>query len=99
MGGEIKIEKIGSQIMIHGNLVAFDEKGNKTLIPVTKTENDDLEGSILYKTFSDEIANLGRWNVAQRGMARQNYGIKDIDKLEEFIKNQGLTKEQIKKDL
>jgi hypothetical protein len=94
MGGDIKIEKVGNQIMIHGNLVAYDEKGVKTLIPVTKTENDDLDGSTLYKTFADEVANLGRWNVAQQDMARQNYGIKDASKLEEFIKNQGLQKEQ-----
>lgn len=70
--GNIKIEKVGNQIQIHGNLVAVNSDGTEQVVPVSTTANNDLDAHTLYDYYSKELANLERWNVSQKMMARQN---------------------------
>lgn len=90
MGGDIKIEKVGRSIQIHGKLLAIDEKGKETYIPVTTTKSDDMDPYILYQTFTQELANLAQFNFNQKELARQNHGIKDPQKIKELMASQGL---------
>lgn len=88
--GNIKIEKVGNQIQIHGNLIGVDSNGNEQVIPVSTTANNDLDAHTLFDYYNKELANLERWNVSQKQMARQNQGVKDQNGFQKLVKQSGL---------
>lgn len=88
--GKIKIEKIGNQIQIHGNLIGVDANGNEQVVPVSTTANDDLDAHTLFDYYNKELANLERWNLSQKQMARQNHGVKNSSDLQKLLTSQGI---------
>lgn len=88
--GKIKIEKIGDQIQIHGNLIGIDANGNEQVVPVSTTANNNLDAHTLFTNYNEILTNLENWNLSQKQMARQNHGVKNNSDLQKLLGNQGL---------